>query len=150
MLDMAKFFRFQAGLVVIATLIPLSTFADDKDVIEYRQHVMSTLDHQTEQVGMILSSAIPDDNLAADLQIIALSAKTALKAFEPKVEGGQAKPEVWTNWADFSKRMTEFAQKTEALAKATKEQGRSAAEAGVVDALACKGCHDNYRDEKKK
>jgi len=67
--------------------------------------------------GQILSTTVPDDNAIAHLEVLALAASMALKAFEPKVPGGEAKPEVWSNWADFAKRMNEFAQNTAAAAK---------------------------------
>jgi cytochrome c556 len=143
---------FQIALVAAPLVIsPTSVaFADDKDVIEYRVHIMNTLNEQTLALGLILSSAIPPDNTAAHLEAISLTAKTAVKAFEPKVQGGQSKPEVWTQWPDFSKRMSEFVQKTDAVAKVAREKGNDAAQAIMMEALSCKSCHDLYRDEKRK
>jgi cytochrome c556 len=123
--------------------------ADDKEIIDYRQHIMKTLNEQSAALGQILSTTVPGDNTSAHIQAIALAASLALKAFEPKVQGGEAKPEVWGNWPDFSKRMTDFAQKTAEMARISREQGNDAALANVVDALSCKGCHDVYRAEKK-
>jgi cytochrome c556 len=133
-------------------LTPILTTAavDNKDVIDYRQHIMSTLNEQAGALGEILSSAIPDDNVVAHLDALALTASTALKAFEPKVPGGEAKPEVWSNWAEFSKRMNEFAAMTAKMAKTAHEDGKDAALGQVVDALSCKGCHDTYRKEQAK
>jgi len=85
----------------------------------------------------------------AHLDAIALSASIALKAFERKVPGGEAKPEVWTNWPDFSKRMNELAQNTSQAAKTAREKGKETALGNILDALTCKGCHDTYREEKK-
>lgn len=138
-----------AALIVAAALSIVDAKADDKDVIDYRQHVMNSLNEQAAAVGQILSTSVPDDNFAAHLQALALTASMALKTFEPKVQGGKAKPEVWANWADFSKRMTEFAQKlTQASSKA---QGGAKEEvmANIADTLNCKGCHDVYREERK-
>jgi cytochrome c556 len=127
-----------------------AAWADDKDVIEYRQHVMNSLNAQTAALGQILSTAIPDDQVVAHLEDIALIASTGLKAFEPKVQGGEAKPEVWTHWDDFSKRMNDFAQKTAEAAKMAKAGGKDEVLTNILDALSCKTCHDTYRDEKKK
>lgn len=124
-------------------------FADDQDVIDYRQHIMNTLNEQAAALGEILSGAIPDDNVIAHLDALALTASTALKAFKPKVPGGESKPELWSNWADFSQRMNDFAQKTAAMAKLAHEQGKEAGLANVMDALSCKKCHDTYRREKR-
>jgi cytochrome c556 len=138
-----------AGLVAaLALQYPPSAAADAQDTIDYRQHIMKTLNEQAGALGEILSGAVPDDNAIAHMDALALTAATALKAFEPKVQGGEAKPEVWSQWADFSKRMNDFAQKTAAMAKVAHEQGKDAGLANVMDALSCKKCHDTYRKEK--
>jgi len=146
---MTRLPRIIGGFALLAALMPTVLRADDKDVIEYRKHIMSTLNAQTGALGMILSSAVPDDNTVGHLEVIALTAKTALKAFEPRVQGGEAKPEVWSNWADFSKRMNEFVQSSDRVAKLAREKGKEAAIAVVLDALPCKSCHDLYRNEPK-
>ena len=132
------------------TALVATAAVDDKAAIDYRQHIMKALNEQAGALGEILSTAIPDDNVAAHLDAIALTASTALKAFEPKVVGGEAKPEVWSNWADFSKRMNEFAAMTAKMAKTAHEEGNDAALAQVVDALSCKSCHEVYRKEQPK
>jgi len=138
--------RYSCALLFAA----LPVLASDQDAVQYREAVMKTLDEQSAALGEIASDAIPDDNLVVHMEILALTASTALKAFEPKVPGGQAKPQVWANWADFSKRMTDFAQKTAAGAKIAKEQGKDAAVTEIIDyANSCKGCHDTYRQDKK-
>src|SRR5581483_653164 len=147
MIRSAKIF----GVMALAAS-PIVTMAapTDKEVIEYREHIMNTLNEQAGALGEILSNAIPDDNVVSHLDAIALTASTALKAFEPKVQGGEAKPDVWANWPDFSKRMNEFAQKTAEMAKMAHDQGKDAALSEVLDALSCKSCHDTYRKEKPK
>jgi len=137
------------GFALVATFAPACVQADDKDVIDDREHLMKTLTEQSAALGEILSGAIPDDNFVAHLDAIALTASIALKAFEPKVLGGEAKPDVWSNWPDFSKRMNEFAQKSADTAKVAREQGKDAAMASLVDMLDCKSCHEDYRVEKK-
>ena len=138
-----------AGALMVSSVVTTAS-ADDKNAIDYRQHIMNTLNEQSAALGQILSVAVPGDNVIAHLDAIALTASTALKAFEPKVPGGEAKPEVWSNWADFSKRMKDFAQKTAEMSKTAHEQGKDAGLANVIDALSCKSCHDTYRSEKKK
>jgi cytochrome c556 len=141
----------QLFVVALFSTSMLSTaYADDKDVVDYRQHIMNTLNEQSAALGQILSAAVPDDNVVSHLDALALTASTALKAFTQKVPGGEAKPDVWANWADFSKRMNEFARMTADMAKTAHEQGKEAGLANVIDALSCKSCHDTYRKEKPK
>ena len=144
--------RWSVGrsVLLIAMLVATTLArADNDDVIDYRQHIMETLEAQSQALGLILSGAVPDDNAVVHLQTLALTASTALKAFQPAVPGGRAKPDVWKNWADFEKRMQEFAAKTAELAKTAQARGPKAGLAGVADGLTCKGCHDLYREEKK-
>ena len=147
---MKRTFTVIAAIAALIALLPSLARADDKDVIDYREHIMKSLNEQAAALGEILSESISDDNVAAHLEAIALASSAALKAFEPKVPGGEAKPDVWRDWPDFSRRMNELAQKTAQMAKDAKEKGKDAALANVVDALSCKSCHDIYRVEKKK
>lgn len=140
----------QTAFVVI--VLPSVVSADGQDAIDYREHIMNTLNEQAGALGQILAGAIPGDNTAAHLNTIALTAQMALKAFEPKVLGGEAKPEVWLNWADFSKRMNEFARKSAEAAAMAKQKRYDDPLLGekIIDALSCKSCHDTYRNETKK
>ena len=142
--------RLIAALPLALSMLPAVSTADDQDVIDYRRHIMETLKVQTAALGMIMSGAIPDDNVVAHMDIIAQTAATALKAFEPKVEGGDAKAEVWAQWDDFSARMNEFAERTATMAKTAHEKGKDEALLQAMDALTCKQCHDDYRVKKPK
>ncbi len=148
---MNRTFKFLAPFV-FATLtvgaVAPAFAAEDQDVIDYRQRIMRTLDAQVAILGQILSYATPDDQVVSHLETIALAAGQSMKSFEPKVAGGESKPEVWTNWADFTAKMKDFEQKTAEAAKVAKEQGKDAALTNILDALRCKDCHDVYRTTK--
>jgi cytochrome c556 len=133
---------FAFGLLVLAAL---PSRADDQDVIDYRTHVMKTLGEQMDAIGMILENRAPADNFATHLKVLAVTATQAKKAFEPKVAGGNAKPEVWANWADFSKRLDELVATTSDLAAAAQHEGVAAVGDKLKSTLRCKSCHDTYR-----
>jgi len=124
--------------------------ADDQDVIDYREHVMKTMGEQVAAIGQILQQKAPAENFAIHAQILAVTAATAKRAFEPKILGGEAKAEVWTQWADFSKRLDTLTAATAALATTAKAGGVAAAAPQVEATFTCKNCHDTYRVEKKK
>lgn len=132
-------------LALCAAAAPPIAAAEDKDAIEYRQHVMKSLDAQTAVLGMILSGAVPDDNLVNHLETIAMIAQHTLATFDAKVQGGESTPDVWAKWPDFSARMNTFAANTAKVAKLAKEQGKDAIMSELTGALTCKGCHDVYR-----
>lgn len=148
MTRMVKFVGGFAVAVAMVMALPMAARADDKDVVDYREHIMKTLDAQTAAIGMIVSTQIGEDNLVAHAEAIALTAKQALKSFEAKVPGGESKPEVWSNWPDFEKRMNDFVEKTAKLAASAKTGGVPVVMEEMVDALSCKGCHDVYRNKK--
>lgn len=139
-----------AAAVMLAALVPVTqAYAyDDKDVIDYRQHIMKALDEQTAAFGMVVSTQIENDNVISHLETIALTAKTALKSFEAKVPGGESKPAVWEQWKDFSDRMNTFVAATDKLVQTARTQGQAAMMQDMVGALSCKGCHDVYRNKK--
>lgn len=74
------------------------------------------------------------------------AAMPALFAPSTKGQPSRAKPEVWTNPADFAAKADAFAQATKALAAAAAAEDKD----GFASALAsvggaCKGCHDSYQ-----
>jgi cytochrome c556 len=138
-----------------AALLPIfllgflqAAHADDQDAIDYREAIMKQLDAEAVALGMIVSGQVPPDSLALQARALASSAKSALKAFVPKVPGGEAKPEVWAKWDDFSKRMQTFAQKAEEMAKVSESGNVQKVTELMIDAMPCKACHDVYRQKK--
>jgi cytochrome c556 len=123
--------------------------SDPQDVITYRELIMKELEAEAAALGLMVAGQIPPDNLTLQAKAAATSARSALKAFEPKVPGGEAKPEVWANWADFAKRMQALAQGAEEMAKASEGNNLQAVSGLIVTALPCKECHDTYRNKKK-
>jgi cytochrome c556 len=119
--------------------------ADDQDVIDYRTHIMKTMGQQVAIIGMILEQRAPADEFATHVQVLAVTAATAKKAFEPEVPGGDAKPDVWAQWPDFAERLDTLAAATAELASIAKDGGLEAAAPKLKAALTCKGCHDEYR-----
>ena len=137
--------RFMGGLVVVASLVASAPIrADDDDTIDYRQRIMRTMDEQAAAIAMISQQKAPAANIATHLRILALTASTAVKAFETKVAGGHAKPDVWRNWPDFSKRMSELPVNIAALAKTSETGGITAVAPKLQASLDCKGCHEVY------
>jgi cytochrome c556 len=121
-----------------------TAWADPQDTIDYRRHVMKTMGEQMTAIRMILDKKAPADNFATHLSVIAATAPQAKKAFEPNVPGGKAKPEVWANWADFTKRLDALVAASDEIAKAGKSGGVAAASA-KLQSLNCQSCHETYR-----
>lgn len=147
---MTRLLQLVAGLAfAVAATAPVVQAADPTDVIDYRKHIMKTLGAQAAAMAMTLQQKAPAENFALHAEALAVTASTALVAFEPKVPGGESKPEVWAKWDDFSKKMKEFSANTAELAKLAKSGGLAAAGPKIQGALTCKGCHDTYREKKE-
>jgi cytochrome c556 len=134
------------------TAAPFAAFATDdadQETIDYRQHAMKTMGEQVAAMGLMAQGKIPPDNFALHAQILAIAASTAKFAFTPKIAGGEAKPDVWAKWDDFSKRLDALTAATADLAATAKSGGMAAAAPKMQAALSCKGCHDLYREAKK-
>ncbi|MDY6949143.1 MAG: cytochrome c [Pseudomonadota bacterium] len=147
---MSPFNAVVVSLLATAVLLPNAARADDDDTIAYRQHVMKTLGALSAALGQIVDKkvVVAPETLVAHTEALAVSAKMAKSTFEPKVLGGEAKPEIWANWADFSKRLDELTAYTDAVASAAKSGGLAAAGPKISDTKTCKGCHDQYRQKK--
>jgi cytochrome c556 len=135
-------------LLSVAPLLASTARADEEEDIDYRQHIMKTMDEQMAAIQQIVQHKVPADNFATHLQVLAVTAATAKAAFTPASAGGRAKPEVWSKWADFSKRLDELTAASAALAKSASEGGLTPT-AAKLDTLKCQGCHDTYRQKKK-
>jgi cytochrome c556 len=133
-------------VVALATLLAASAvaFADDQDVIDYRKHVMKSMGEQLAAIHMILDKKAPANNFAVHLQVLAVTATQAEKAFEPNVPGGNSKPAVWASWADFAKRLDALVASTAELAKAAQSGPVTAVGPKLESALNCQSCHDTY------
>ncbi len=132
-------------MISVVTLLCMSlpVSADDQDIIDYRQHVMKTIDEQVSILKMIAQSKAPADDVATQAKVLAVAASTAKLAFQTNVAGGRSKLVIWTQWPDFSKRLDALVAATDELAKSARP-GDAAGLAKKVEALPCKGCHDEY------
>ncbi|MDB6089048.1 MAG: cytochrome c [Gammaproteobacteria bacterium] len=138
--------RRTAKGLALAALLAASAIAaaDDQDAIDYRRHVMKTLGEQLAAIDMILAKKAPADSFAVHLKVIAATATQAKKAFEPKIQGGSSKPEVWSNWPDFARRLDGLVASSDELAKAAKDAGAAAVGPKIKSTLDCESCHKVY------
>lgn len=139
----------KAALIAALPLVPLQAVQGQaEDHVLARQLIMQQLDEEADTIGSIAAGVVPTSQMAQHARKVATLARESYEAFKPNVPGGGAKPEVWTNWADYSKRMEDFIANSEKMAKAAEAGDQHAVTELLVDALPCKGCHDLYRNKK--
>jgi cytochrome c556 len=125
-------------------LLPALAVADDQDPIDYRNHVMKTLGEQIAAIELIIAKKAPPDAFAVHVKTIAVAATQAKSAFEPKVAGGNSRPEVWSNWADFARRLDAMVAASNELAKAARDGNVATVGPRIKASLDCEGCHKLY------
>lgn len=138
-------------LVAIALpLAPLSSvLGQTSDPVLERQLIMQDLDDEAKIMGDIVAGVAPKTEMAKHAAQIAKDAKEAYDSFKRNAPGGNAKPEIWTNWPDYSKRMEAFVANSAKMAEVAKGGDVTAVTEVMVDAMPCKACHDLYREKKK-
>ncbi len=143
---MAKAFTSAWIMGAWILMLPWAAMASDQDAIDYRQHMMNTLDAQFNAVALILTGQAPDKNLLLHMEAMLVAATLGHTAFEPKALGGRSLPQVWEKWDDFSAKMKEFEASLAKAVAATKTEGAAGALQGL-EFVSCKKCHDVYRKE---
>lgn len=137
------------ALAASLPLLPLSAVRGEaEDHVLSRQLIMQALEDDAEALGNIAAGISPPTKMSEHARNLAQHAKESYESFKPSAPGGSAKPEVWSNWGDYSKRMEAFIANTEKMARVAETGNVSAMTELMVDAMPCKGCHDVYRAKK--
>jgi cytochrome c556 len=137
-----------AWIGLVGTGLPISSFADDQDVRDYRSYIMKSMGEQVAALDQVAKGQAPAGDVVAHTEALSITARLARVAFTPKVPGGESKPEVWGKWDDFSRRLDEMVAATADLAKAARQGGVTAV-TPKLNGLSCKSCHDEYLVPKK-
>jgi cytochrome c556 len=139
--------RVVLGLIVI--LLAGAASAEDSAAVKYRQTTMKAVGGHMGAIGAIAKKQVdhPGDLAVHTASIAALSGIVS-DLFGPDAKGGDALPKIWSEPAEFQKRLDAFktaAQDLDALVKG----GDMTNFGQAVGALgqACKGCHDNFKKE---
>jgi cytochrome c556 len=122
--------------------------------IENRKAVYTLVGNNFRLIGAVLKGATPYDAAAVQKAIARVVFLSALvdEAFPDVSNVGEpetkAKPAIWTNRADFDKKLREFQTHLVAL-QIVNDSDKNASEAFKTAATAvgqdCKGCHDDFR-----
>jgi cytochrome c556 len=155
---MQSLLKFHPSLAVavltLATALPAAAqFAKPEQAIKYRQSVMTIQAAHFGRIAAMADGKVPFDAAAAqaNADIVATMSKLPFVAFGEGTDKGaptRAKPEVWSNRADFeakAKTYQEEALKLQAAAK-TGNLDQIKTATGAVG-KACKSCHDSFQKE---
>ncbi len=148
---MKKSLMFAAAAAAVSLpLIASAQFAKPQDAIKYRQAAFTIMATHFGRVGAMVSGKAPWDAKAAQDNIKTAVAvhNLAFAGFVPGSDQGatKAKPEVWSNSADFEKKRAAMSEAMTKLGSAGQNGNQDAIKTafGAVG-QACKACHDDYR-----
>ncbi|QGM97781.1 c-type cytochrome [Methylocystis parvus] len=125
-----------------------------KQAVENRKAAYTLIGNYFRWFGGVAKGTIPYDEAEATKRAmrIALLSGIVEDAFPDGSNAGEpeskAKPDVWSNRADFDKKLKDFQAHAQALVDANaKEKGSTEAFKAAVATLAgdCKGCHETYK-----
>lgn len=137
-------------ILVGALVIAGAAFAKDgvqDPTVKARMDLMGTIAANTKVLGQMAGgeAAFNADAAATAKANIAAAAAEIPAKFEPQATDpvSDAKPDVWTNWADFMTKSETLLAQTEALDTSSLESVQ-AGMAGIGGA--CKACHSVYKN----
>ena len=135
------------ALLGLSLLLASSTSLADEGAAEYRLHTMEAIGGHTVAFFDILQGKVPHTgHLALHAGAIADLSAIVGTLFEVNAPGGSALPAIWENPDDFAAKVADFQAAAEGL-RDTIANGGEIGPAAMALGGACKGCHDDFRDE---
>lgn len=148
----SRMLRGRVAKIALAVTLPLAPLSvvhgQAEDPVLKRQLIMQQVDEDAEALGMIAAGLEPKTKMLEHARSIAKSARESYDAFKQNAPGGRAKPEIWTNWADYSAKMEAWVANADKMVAAAEKNDVNGVTEIMVEALPCKGCHDVYRERK--
>ncbi|HEY0295964.1 MAG TPA: cytochrome c [Bordetella sp.] len=124
-------------------------FAKPEDAVKYREAAMTMISSHFGRLVAAARGSSPSDpaQVKNNAQVLQTLAALPWAAYGPGTEGGHAKPEVWSNAADFKQKQADFTTHVAALSAAaeTGDLAKLREAVGAVGA-SCKACHSSYRE----
>lgn len=141
------------SLLLLAASATANAQDKPEDIIRYRQSAYTVLLWNWMPMNAMVRGRIPFDaaEFARRADRVAALSSQLLEGFPEGSGSGaatDAKPEIWTDFADFTAKMKDLERESAALATIAK----SGDEAKMRDQFAktggaCKACHDKYKAE---
>ena len=142
-------FRRALAIAACVALPSIAVAAEKNPAIDYRESLMTLIGSNFGPMSMTMKGEIPWDaarvaGWGKDLK--ALSGLDAMRGFPAGSEGGEAKPEIWSNLEDFRKKMETMQLEAAKLGDVAMGGDKAAiGEQVAATGKACKACHEEYK-----
>ena len=124
-----------------------------EQALKYRKAVYQAIAWNFGPMSAMAQGKVPYEAKEFEMRAQRVAALTPMlsESYSPEtqsVTGSKAKPELWTNRADFDAKMKALVDNSATLATVSKGGDFAKSKAAFLDtANACKSCHDKYRAE---
>lgn len=146
----------QLSLIVLACSSLLAAgvanaqFQKPEDAIEYRQAAKTLLGSHFGRMAPVArgQAEFNAESIKSNVEIVKMLAGLPWPAFAPGTEGGNAKPEIWSNAKGFEDERTNFMASIDALSEAANSGEIEKFKAAFGKAgQTCRACHDAFRKD---
>lgn len=139
-------------LIAGVSVTPVAAQVKPADAIRYRHSAFQVIVWNFMPMSAMARGKLPFDPVKFGLHAerLAQLAPQLLEGFPAGSQVGdtEAKPEIWTNWADFEQKMQSFQVESRKLAQICKSADEAAIKAQFGKlGVACKACHDQYKKD---
>jgi cytochrome c556 len=137
-------------LATFAASAQVAVAQKPEDAIKYRQGVFSVIGWNFGSMAAMVKGEKEwnQEVFARNAEIVAFMSKLPAEGFTPGSDRGntKAKPEIWQNMNDFTRKLEAMQAEVAKLAEVSKGGDARAMRAQLSEAgKACKACHDEYR-----
>lgn len=148
--------RIALPAIVVACVVSGPALAQGQpsrgeQLLKYRKAVYQAIAWNFGPMSQMAQGKIPFDAREFDVRASRVAGLTPMLAetYSPEtqgVSGTKAKPELWSNRADFDAKMKDLVDRSATLAKVAQGGDEARSKAAFLDtAGACKACHDKYK-----
>jgi cytochrome c556 len=122
-----------------------------EQTLKYRKAVYQVIAWNFGPMAAMAQGKIPYDAKEFEMRAQRVAEMTPMlsESYAPEtqsVPGTKAKPELWSNRADFDSKLKDLVDRSASLAEVAKAGDAEKSKAAFLDtAQACKACHDKYR-----
>ena len=140
-----------AALLTAGTAVAQGQPSKGEQALKYRKAVYQAIAWNFGPMSQMAQGKIPYDAKEFELRAGRVAALAPMlsesySAESRTVTGSKAKPELWTQRADFDAKMNDLVERSAALATVAKSGDAAKSKQAFLDTAAtCKACHDKYK-----
>jgi cytochrome c556 len=133
---------------MLAVNVHAQAFSKGEDAVQYRQGAFQIMRAHFGALQPVVRGQVPydQDAVIANIEVLEQVSQLPWRAFGPGTEGGDARPNVWSDSAAFEAAQQKYLESLGPLMAAAKDGSLDRLRQAFADTGAsCKACHDSFR-----